>query len=346
MIDRDVLHRILSLGVKAPSGDNTQPWSFVIDGDVIIVRCHPELDHPILNVDARGTYLATGALIENIVIAAREEGLESSVRLFEREGETARIVLSYGQIKGHDLFSAIADRHTHRGPYEVTLPKGHEDALRVGTEEHCKIKIITDAKKIRTIADASVAMEEAALSTQKLHYHFFRSIIWKAHENERGDTGLFIKTTELPPPVQGLFRLIRHWGIMRLFHYLGLPAMAAKSNAEVYASSGAIAAISVDRTEPRDFIAAGRCMQRVWLSATKHNMAAQPLAGLIYLAEYVARTDDPDFDPGLKKKILTARENLRAISNEEQGTIAMLLRIGVPRKAASARSRRRPPAIV
>lgn len=346
MLDRTVIERVLRAGIQAPSGDNSQPWSFSIDGNVIIVRCHPELDHPILNVDDRGTYIATGALIENMVIAARDEGLAASVHLFERDGETARIVLSYEGDKGHELRNAIDARHTHRGPYDTVIKKEVLRSVDVEPFEHTRLALITEPERIRAIADAAVAMEETALHTQKLHYLFFKSILWDSHHNEAGESGLYIKTTELPPPVQLLFRAIRHWPIMRVLRTVGLPKVAASQNARIYASSGAVAAIFVDRTEREDFVAAGRTMQRVWLAAVRAGLAAQPLAGLIYLAEYVDRTDDDDIDPSLKVGIRKARERMRKATGEGRSTLAMLLRIGVPLRPATARTRRKVPNIL
>lgn len=346
MIDRGIIQKILVAGVAAPSGDNTQPWSFSVDGDAIIINMHPQMDHPILNVESRGTLLATGALLENIAIAARHEGLDASIRVFEREGETARIVLSYGTDKGHALHHTIHARHTNRGIYAKHLSDEHADVLSSHNEEHCRLVVVSDTKQISQIAEAASMMEETALRTRKLHNLFFKSILWKSHENEAGTTGLYIKTTELPPPIQALFRLIRHWPIMRTLNALGFPKLAAKSNASVYAASGAILAILLDRTEPRDFISAGRLMQRVWLTAEHHGLAAQPLAGLLYLAEYVARSNDSDIDESLKKRILTAKEEIARIIVSGGDTIAMMLRIGVPERTASARTRRRPPRIV
>lgn len=346
MINRETVERILKAGIHAPSGDNTQPWSFRIDGDVIVIFAHPEKDHPILNVEGRGTLLATGALIENLVIAAKHEGLDASVRYFERTGETAHILLSHGLEKGHVLHHAIEKRHTHRGPYTKDLSSSHREALVPHAEPHCRIVVVTEQARMRDIANAAVLMEKAALSTKKLHYHFFKSILWKGHENEEGKSGLYLKTTELPTLVQMLFRLIRFWPIMRIFRFLGLPHMAAKANADVYASSGAMVAILLDRTEPSDFIAAGRCMQRVWLLATHAGLAAQPLAGLVYLAEYLTCSNDTDFEPTLKEEVLQARTKIHSVLGETDGTIAMMLRVGIPLAGASARTRRRPPVII
>lgn len=346
MPERAIIDRILHAGVQAPSGDNTQPWSFRIEEGSIAIHAHPELDHPVLNVEGRGTWLATGALIENIVIAAQHEGYEAAVRLFERDGETARISFAPAREKGHRLHSAIEKRHTHRGAYAASLSPEELAALRVHAEEECRIELIDEPHDISAIAQAAVAMEESALRTKKLHYHFFRSILWNSSDNAAGKTGLYIRTTELPPPVQALFRLIRHWPIMRVFSLLGLPRLAAAQNAAVYASSGAMAAIILKRTEPRDFIAAGRCMQRVWLAATEAGLAAQPLAGLIYLEEYVRRTDDAEFDEAMRQRIYTARGIMRAASREGSDTMAMMLRIGVPKSGATARSKRRKPTII
>ncbi len=133
---------------------------------------------------------------------------------------------------------------------------------------------------------------------------------------------------------------------MRIFRTLGLPKMAARSNAAVYGRSGAIAAVVLDRTEPEDYLSAGRCMQRIWLEATHEGLAAQPLAGLLYLAQYADRTSDPDISPKLRVRIRSANDAIHDIAAPHGGVIAMLLRIGRPIAPATARTKRRAPKII
>jgi len=343
-MDPATTNKILAAGVAAPSGDNSQPWTFSVGRDSITVRYHTERDHPILNVEGRGTLLATGALIENICIAAKNEGFATLVR--DVNTESASILLEFSPAAmGHPRAASIFQRHSNRHPYHPDIPPEALQALSVEPEPHCRIAVVSDKTAVRNIARAATVMEEAALKTEKIHREFFKSIIWSDEANQRGESGLFIKTTELPPPVRGLFRLIRHWSIMRVFNALGLPKLAAKANEGVYARSAACVAVLLDRYLAQDFIAAGRCMQRVWLEATHQGLAAQPLAGLLYLAEHIERTDDPHIASDLKRRALEARVQLEGIFGTAPNSIAIILRVGLPLRPASARSQRKAPVI-
>lgn len=345
MIERERIERIVSTGVHAPSGDNSQPWSFHIEHDVLDIFAHSDEDHAILNIDARGTYLAIGALIENIAISAEHDGLSAYVVLFPDDKTAARITFIESSASGHRLYDAIRARHTHRGPYG--LPESPPVAsLKHIHEPHCTVEVVTDEHAIRAIAQSVSVMEEVALATRKLHRLFFDSILWDAKANSTGAPGLFIKTTELPKPIQVLFRLIRYWPVQRFFNALGLPKAAAGANAAVYERSAAIVAILVKDTQAEDYIHAGRCMQRAWLQLTAEGFVAQPLAGLLYLAEYLERTEDADFDSTLAARALAARTSIEEQLGAARGGVAMLLRCGHPLAPATARSKRRAPRYV
>ncbi|MDR3571342.1 MAG: hypothetical protein P4L81_04040 [Candidatus Pacebacteria bacterium] len=346
MIEQDRLERILRAAVQAPSGDNSQPWSFRAHDDEIDIFVHPERDHAILNVESRGTYLSLGAVIENLLIAAEHEGLLCDVSS-PLDTHAAAIVKFVGHIRpNHPLIDAVAKRHTNRGAYKTEISEEILDGLRALEVGSAHINVVTDRKRIEAIANAVSMMEEAALRTKELHYFFFQSILWDAHKNKNGEPGLYIKTTELPPPIQFLFKLIKYWPIMRALNAIGFASMAAKSNAAVYASSGAIVAISIDRTESRDYISAGRAFERAWLKVVNDDFAAQPLAGLLYLAEYLRLGSNIRLEPDVQARILEARRVIYDAFECKEGTIAMLLRIGEPIRPATARSNRKPPGLL
>lgn len=341
--DRTTIERILEHAVWAPSGDNSQPWSFTIDGTHLMVWSHAENDHPIFNVEQRGTYIATGALVENIVHAAAEEGLACTVSITEQE-PCVTIDFSPGSTRTHTTVLTIRNRHTNRGAYETALDDTTLEKIRaVEPVSPCRISIVQDRKQIETIATAASVMEETALQTRKLHEAFFKSIFFDAERNTAGHPGLYIKTTELPPPIQLLFRLMRHWPVMRALNAIGFYKIAASGNAAVYTQSAAILAITTPTHSRADIIAVGRTMQRLWLRATELNLAAQPLAGLLYLAEYLSRNNDPEFTHSLSERALEARQQIAQVLNAEPSQVAMLLRIGKPRHSATARAGRRPP---
>src|SRR4051812_5499587 len=78
----DTLKEILALSVFAPSGDNAQPWRFEASGSTLSVFNMPEKDATPYNFHERGSYVAHGALTENIVISARHRGVETAVEYF------------------------------------------------------------------------------------------------------------------------------------------------------------------------------------------------------------------------------------------------------------------------
>ena len=74
-----VLH-LVSSAVLAPSGGNCQPWRFVWSAEGRL-RCLHDVDRSasFLDFEHRAAYLALGAAVENVVIAAAAIGLEAGV---------------------------------------------------------------------------------------------------------------------------------------------------------------------------------------------------------------------------------------------------------------------------
>jgi reverse gyrase len=87
-------------------------------------------------------------------------------------------------------------------------------------------------------------------------------------------------------------------------------------------------------------------MQRIWLEATTHGMWAQPLAGLIYLGEYLQKHDDPDMSTQLKWRVKQAHQAIREVTGADKNTIAMILRVGVAAHPPTAWAMRMPPRII
>ena len=60
--------------IVAPSGHNTQPWFFRIDGDTVEVRADRTRVLPIVDPDDRSLTISCGAALETLLIAARHFG--------------------------------------------------------------------------------------------------------------------------------------------------------------------------------------------------------------------------------------------------------------------------------
>lgn len=82
MINKETIQKILEASINAPSGSNSQPWRFEFFDNELRIIATPEKDHPILNFRNRGTWVAHGALIENIIIAATHFGFKTKPHFF------------------------------------------------------------------------------------------------------------------------------------------------------------------------------------------------------------------------------------------------------------------------
>ena len=120
-IPKNDLERIVRYGVKAPSGDNCQPWRFVLRGGELCVLFDPARDTSLYNVRDTASLIACGALIENMSLAAPSIGYRLKVDLFSKGIDNAVATIRFENAKrqttpsSHSLRrGAQTDGHTGR----------------------------------------------------------------------------------------------------------------------------------------------------------------------------------------------------------------------------------------
>lgn len=344
------IKEIIDSAIWAPSGDNSQPWRFIVKDNEIHIFNLPERDNPILNFRQSGSYVAHGSLIENMYITAQYFGYNANVVLFPDKFDSnlaAIVQFKESEKKDASLYPYIKERHTNRKPYR-DQPLGYEqkEALLDITNhfDTGRVVLMENAEERKVIADSASIMERIALETRTLHKLFFGDILWNDEENRTGKGGLYIKTLELPLPVQYAFRVLKYWPITNVLNNIGFSKGAAKGNAKVYAKASAIGSIVTDNNTSEDFILAGRLMQRVWLTATKLGLSFQPVTGILFLAQRMLAGETEGFSDSHINYIRNAYEQIKSTFNISDGTIAMMFRIGYADKP-SARSFRMDPII-
>lgn len=318
---------VLNDAVTAPSGDNSQPWWFHLEGQTLEVHMIPDKDNPILNFRLGGSYVALGALIENIIILSSHAKLKTSLELLPDSSSPyliSRITFTDDQnIVSDTLASFVTKRCTNRKPYHnKPLPNEIiEDIKNTEHEGEGDVRVITTTDKniITSTANASSMMERVALETPAIHKLFFGNIVWSEEEERVRGMGLPIKTTELPPPVQLLFRLIKDWKKTQLLNRIGLSRMASKANAATYAKTPLAGVITVPVCNPKAYIEAGRTFERIWIKAAKHGVAFQPVTGILFLAQRVLANETRELRsehlPLIKGAYDTIKEKFGLIDN-------------------------------
>jgi hypothetical protein len=119
----DQMRFLLRYAVLAPSGHNTQPWTFRLTGNGVDVFADYSKRLLIIDPDDRELLMSIGAAITNFRIAAAHFGFETTV-LYERQPEDGNAVAAISAIETcrpdeslATLFRAIPKRRTNRAPF-------------------------------------------------------------------------------------------------------------------------------------------------------------------------------------------------------------------------------------
>jgi len=288
-MDKETINQILTRAVNAPSGSNSQPWHFGHREGELMIFAEPEKDHPILNYHHRGTWIAHGALIENIKIAAAALGWHSTIIIFPDPSQTnltARIQFHKAAPSDEDLSQVMPQRATNRKRYD--LKSLHEEErhylnnsiTEVG-ESGVGIVWIRDKKVITRLGQVAAANEIVTLENRKLHELFFDEIVWTREEETRKKKGLYLETMELKSGEKFGLLLFKKWARMKRLAKLGAARKVAESNAKNYAATPLIGLVVVENND-QSFLSAGRVVERAWLKAERLSLGFHLITGTMF----------------------------------------------------------------
>ena len=277
---------VLDLARFAPSGDNSQPWRFVLrGGDAFDVYGYDTSDHCVYDLDGWASHLAHGMLLETIGIAATRHGRKANVEL---PGDDSLRPLRY-------RVRLDADPAAREDPPRLPrprppLPPHLPDAL-VRAAAPFRVRWFETTKA--RIAIAALCMRNARIRlTIPEAYAVHRAVIdWTATTSE----------DRLPAASLGAGRVLlatMHYAMAswqrleRLNRWTGTlaPRIALDFLPAVRCSAqfALIADAASSRLAGR--LAAGRATQRMWLTATAMGLQMQPQYTPLVFARY-ARAD-------------------------------------------------------
>jgi hypothetical protein len=279
--------RILAAGGAAPSGENAQPWRFVAAGRSVEVRIAADRDRSPYNSGFGAAYIACGAAAENIALEAGLAGCRAIVLPAPDPGDpmlAARVRLEAGPAAPDPLASQIPARSTNRKRYERApldqriLSALSDQGLAFGGT--AAIRLSADPAAIRDIALTGALNERLMLSNRTMHRFFFDHLdCGKAP----GRSGFKPADLELDAAALAILRVARHWPAARLLGWIGLPRAVARQSLGTYSAAGAVGVVTCPERRPAGWVAAGRLLQRIWLTATALGLSFQPLAGVMLL---------------------------------------------------------------
>jgi len=347
-MNKEIIKKIIEAGNQAPSGGNSQPWKFVVEDNVIHIILLPEKDHRVLNFKNRGTYIAHGALIENIYIAAQHFGYKTEVNLFPKSNVSASIIFSplVEERRNEDLYQWIFERHSNRKKFKTdfSITEKEKDFILQDKERFIRCKLSLIKGPIIVDAAKNLALDTVvSLQNKLLHKLLFQEILWN-EDDQKYRSGLYIKTIEIAPPKSFVFKLLSNWNVAKFFGKTKLLQKVYEENIKTTSSAKLLGFISVGDSNI-DFIYAGRLMENIWLRCASLRISFHLITSLLFYWQQLNSGDKEIFSDKEKSLINNAYNNLsKIIGSGKNEIITLAFRIGKADKPMAV-SYKRPPEI-
>ena len=288
------IEKILDLARWAPSGDNMQTWRFEIAApDHLVVHAYDTRDHCVYDLDGHPSQIAFGTLLETIAIAASGQGLRAEItrRPAGRETHPEFDVRFHADpaVQPSPLLNAIEERRVQRRPMKTTpLSAEHKRLLEATVAPDYTLSWLESreqkwqaARLMYNNAKLRLTMPEA--------FETHRSIIDWENRVESPD--------KVPANALGVDAMTLHlmkwamvsWRRMSTVNTL-MGTWAPRLQMDL-APGMACAAHFVLKAKRQpesidDYVAAGRSLQRFWLTMTTLGLYMQPEMTPLIFSKY------------------------------------------------------------
>jgi nitroreductase len=263
-----ILRRIVESASAAPSIHNTQPWTFAVAADDLLqIRADPDRALWVGDPRGRALYLSCGAALFNVRTAIRMTGFNPLVWPLPQPELPPTVIAAIQAGPGRapavgerELYQAIWQRHTDRGPYTAELMSDSQRAAleQAAIAEHAALRILPKpdaASVLRLAAKASVALADDVDYLTELQR-------WIAAAN-RNDG---IPAAALPPAPSREPAPVRS--------DLAAATRGAARPTVSFEEFPQLAVLTTAADGVADWLRAGQALQRVLLTATSRGLSA------------------------------------------------------------------------
>lgn len=294
MIPRGILVRILDLARWAPSADNVQTWRFEIrDPNLVAVHCKDTRDHCVYDLGGHPSQLGFGALLETMAIAASGHGLRTHV---DRDGsDTAPVFRVRFEHDSNITRSPLADSITKRATQRRAMR-----TRPLSDEEKRRMEIaVGNGYTIQWLESFWARLRLARLL---YHYAKLRLTMPEAFDVHRAviEWNARYSTDKMPDQSLGVDPIttrfmrwaMKSWDRLKVVNTIVGTALPRLQMDLIPGVACAAHYVIKARKEPRtidDHVAAGRAVQRFWLTLTSLGLAMQPELTPLVFASYVRR---------------------------------------------------------
>lgn len=343
------LRAVLDLARWAPSGDNVQSHEFEIAGPHhVVVHAVDTRADTVYDLDGHPSQIAFGALLETMAIAATQFGWGTQVvRRPSVSADDPHVVFDvrFDPVAGlapDPLLPFVPERSVQRRPLSTRpLSEQQKLALTASVGKDYRLSWLETAGERLRAARLMYNNAQLRLTMPEAYEVHKRIIHWgvKRSPDRVPDQalGVDVMTVKLMRwAMVSWQRLSRVNGLMGTWaprlQMDFLPGMACAAHFVLRASR--------DPESIDDYVAAGRAVQRFWLTATQLGLQLQPELTPLIFSRYVREGRPFTRVPALRELAVRLERQSAALLGDEPGVVFMGRTGAGP--AASARSERKP----
>ncbi len=284
-VSEKILQAILTAGIQAPSGDNSQPWIFKIADGVVQIKIDTTIDHSYFNYNQIPSLISLGCVLENIRISASSYGLSMHTESIDEVGDIKSVSVTFklSDEPRDSLFDTLWERNTNRRLYSKRkISKQVLEKLQGSTKEYPGVRWheISKPNQLQLLARAVYLIDILRSERKDLHVYFQKMLRFTQKSVYRKKDGFPLRNLKAGWSGELFLKLTHPWWIMRTLNFFGFSRVVAQFAYKEILSTSTCVLLTVPSVSPSDVIIGGQALERVWLEATHYDLAFQPMAAL------------------------------------------------------------------
>jgi hypothetical protein len=290
------LHEIMVFANMAPSVGNDQPWQWEYSKkkNRLLLYHDSERAKSFGNYKNIGSLLSLGACFENAALKALEFGLELETEYIGQEQPSViafsitfhKSKESKSQPSFADLSPFIPIRETNR----LILPRKEiSSSLRITLLNAARsiqgVQVYENdiPQNLETIGTIIGECDKVRLFHSESHHDFFnKEIRWNESEMDTSKDGIDVNTLGFTKGQLAAIEIVKNYEVVDFLNQLNLGAAFTNISTLHAKSASVMVLITVPEFTTENLFAAGRSMERLWLTATKENIGLHALISPIF----------------------------------------------------------------
>lgn len=329
----------------APSGGNVQPWRVRETIDGMQIQLDPDRTSA-MDIGFRGSYVSIGAATLNARIAFAAHGLRTA-ETFRVPTPGNLLAATVAAIPGTDpelatLYPMMRQRISNRnvGRQLPIAEAVRLELAQAAKSEGGRLLLLTDPVQLAAMADILAESDRLRYLTPLLHRQMMSELKWPGLDDLT--SGIDVRTLGLDEADLAKLRVAERAEVMAHLRAWGGGQALGDNTRDRVSASSAVAIVTVPGDDAADYLRGGAAMQRVWITAQRHDLAIAPISPVFLYArthaDLVQVSEIFAADLGRLQQTFT---NLIGITPDE--SVVLVMRV-THEAGPTLRSRRLPPA--